>query len=143
MIVSTILGAIFALILFGTTMGFSFEKDDNSFAFLFTFWPLKLTMYYMFFPFLLAMGYAGYKIPKYGMDEDNNIYRIAKAHALSANLLIWTCWIIVYYGLGFGEFGHFFGIVIPLLGFPLGLLLFPVSISYVIVYVASKITPED
>lgn len=143
MIVSSIVGIVFALILFRITMGFSFDKKGNTIIFLLLFWPLKLTMYYMFFPFVMAMGYAGYKIPIYSIQENSNVYRIAKAHALSSNLLIWSSWIIVYYSFGFGEYGHFYGIVTPLIGFPLGLLLFPVSVSYLIVLISVKVTPED
>lgn len=89
---------------------------------------------YNFIPFIFAMTYAGYKTPHYFLEEDYDLRKVAKAHGLVVNSISWLSYFVVFYSTELSGFGYMYGLLLPIVGFALGVWLFPLSISYMNIY---------
>lgn len=59
----------------------------------------------------------------------------ARGHALMVNVIFWISYLIIYYISDLSNFGSLIGLGVPILGLPLGILFYSISISRIISYV--------
>ncbi len=122
-------------------------------GFIFFFFPVllwfKLASWYLAFFFHISSIIAGYKIPKYFAEEDQSWIRVARAHGLYKNVVVWIAcltvplmldlkyWVI--YTFIFGSLGSFF---IALICFALSIVIYPYIISMPTLFIANLLSKK-
>lgn len=140
MLISIVIAVFFALAfnIFLSTLEFSFP----SLLMAVILFPLRVSIYSSLFALVLSSGYAGFEIPKYFEKEGYDLMKVSKAHSLSFSIIFWLGYAIIFYPSGHFWAHSIAGVFIVLVAFPLCIMLFPYSISYLTVYIVSKVYPE-
>lgn len=131
-LISILVGGIIAYVTFQFTFS-NFDLLTLSFSTIVQA-IFKTILGYCFFPYLIALGIAGIRIEKLRQDGES-MANAARGHALMVNVIFWISYLIIYYISDLSNFGSLIGLGVPILGLPLGILFYSISISRIISYV--------